>query len=531
MPFSASSTAASCSAFRRGVFSGECRSPLPTFRHACRVVLTSTQYAAYTRLDASKEGMREITPDKTLDGDAVSRTAEDREAVFFCAPTGLPMGMLIRGGRVVDPSGGIDRQADVRVRDGRVAAVGQLEREPFERVVDADGLVVAPGLIDVHVHLREPGQEWKETIGSGTSAAAAGGFTTVFCMPNTEPALDSVVMLEALRRRCERDAVVRVCPIAAISVGRDGERAVDYDALAHLGAVGFSDDGVSTRDTGVMRQALDASRRLGVAVIVHCEEPGLTGGAMHDGDISRSLGVRGLPAEAEELVIARDLALAEQSGGWLHVCHVSTGHGAALIGQARADGARVTAEAMPHHLMMSHEWVAGSRRFMNLDEAAGAMAAPLDSNTKVNPPLRPEADTGQLLAALKDGTIDLVATDHAPHAVSEKQGQPLEAAAFGLSGSELALPLMLALVRAGHFALPEVIALLSTVPARLWGLRTGSLARGAPADFVLFDPDEVWEVQPDRLLSRGGNTPLAGMSLRGRVKYTFVDGEERYRDG
>jgi dihydroorotase len=441
------------------------------------------------------------------------------------------MAMLIRGGRVVDPSSALDRRADVRVRDRRVAAVGQLVPEPDERVVDAGGLVIAPGLIDVHVHLREPGQEWKETIGSGTSAAAAGGFTTVFCMPNTEPALDSVVMLQELRRRCERDALVRVCPIAAISIGREGEQAVDYDTLAHAGAVGFSDDGVSTRDTEVMRQALYASHRLGVPVMVHCEEPGLTGGTMHEGDISRKLNVIGLPAAAEERVIARDLALAQQTGGWLHVCHVSTGYGAALIGQARVDGARVTAEAMPHHMVMSDEWVAGSRRLSNVDEARGAQADARDPNTKVNPPLRPQADTGQLLAALKDGTIDLVATDHAPHALREKQGQTLIAAAFGLSGSEFALPLMLALVRAGHFSLSKAIALLSTVPARLWGLRTGSLSPGAPADILLFNPDEVWEVKPDRLISRGENTPLAGMSLRGRVKYTFVDGEERYRDG
>jgi dihydroorotase len=474
--------------------------------------------------------MRETTPDKTLDGDAVSRTAADREAAFFCARTGFAMGALIRGGHVVDPGSGFDRRADIRVRDGKIATVGRLELEPGERVIDAEGLIVAPGLIDVHVHLREPGQEWKETIGSGTSAAAAGGFTTVFCMPNTEPALDSVVMLEELRRRCQHDAVVRVCPIAAISMGRDGEQAVDYQALAHAGAVGFSDDGVSTLDPEVMRQALDASRRLGVPAMVHCEEPSLIGGAMHEGDISQRLQVRGLPAAAEELVIARDLALLQQVGGWLHICHVSTGHGAALIAEARARGARVTAEAMPHHLLMSDDWVAGSRRFTNMDEVDGGQAAPRDAATKVNPPLRPAADARQLLAALKDGTIDLIATDHAPHAVSEKQGRSLEAAAFGLTGSEFALPLMLSLVRAGHFTLLEVIALLSTIPARLWGLRTGSLAPGAPADIAVLDPDEVWEVRANRLRSRGENTPLTGMSLRGRVKYTLVDGEERYRD-
>src|SRR5215210_6695876 len=218
--------------------------------------------------------------------------------------------LLLRGGRVVDPSSAIDREADVRVHDGVIAAIGLLEPEPADRVVDVSGLVVAPGLIDVHVHLREPGQEWKETIGSGTAAAAVGGFATLFCMPNTDPALDSVVALEELTRRFRRDALVRVHPIAAISEGRRGDRAVDFEALAAAGAVGFSDDGESTRHSGIMREALEASRTLGVPIMVHCEDPNLTGGAMHEGEISRLLGIRAIPAAAEEIIIARDVALA-----------------------------------------------------------------------------------------------------------------------------------------------------------------------------------------------------------------------------
>ena len=234
---------------------------------------------------------------------------------------------------MVDPSIDLDRVADVRVDNGVVADRGR-PIPPTERVVDVAGLVVAPGLIDVHVHLREPGQEWKETIGSGTAAAAAGGFTTVFCMPNTDPALDSVVALEELKRRTTRDALVTVHPIAAISEGRRGQRAVDFEALATAGAVGFSDDGETTRDSGIMLQALEASCVLGLPVMVHCEDAGLTGGAMHEGEISRKLGLRA-PAAAEEVIIARDVALARLTRGWLHVCHVSTGVGADLIGMAK----------------------------------------------------------------------------------------------------------------------------------------------------------------------------------------------------
>ena len=429
---------------------------------------------------------------------------------------------------MVDPSSALNRVVDVRVNDGVVAAIGTLEPEPAERVVDVSGLVVAPGLIDVHVHLREPGQEWKETIGSGTAAAAAGGFTTVFCMPNTDPPLDSVVALEELKRRTERDALVTVRPIAAISEGRRGQRPVDFDALATAGAVGFSDDGETTRDSGIMRQALEASSVLGLPVMVHCEDAGLTGGAMHEGETSRRLGLRAIPAAAEEVIIARDVALAALTGGWLHVCHVSTGVGAELIAAAKRQGARVTGEVMPHHLTMTDEWVAGCRELFNVNEPAGAVAMPADPDTKVNPPLRTRSDSRQLLKALKQGIVDIVATDHAPHARPEKQGSTFSNAAFGLAGSELALPLMMALVRAGEMTLTDLVGFLSVVPARLWGLNAGTLKPGAPADIVVFDPNETWRAEPEQLASRAANTPLIDMELRGRAKMTFVGGDERH---
>jgi dihydroorotase len=494
-------------------------------------ILTRSRISSYTSVSASDEEIRGTTPNKTLGGNAVSRTGVDREAVFFCARSPLVSGSLVlRGGRVVDPRSGLDGRADVRVRGGTVADVGLLRPEALERVVDIDGLTIAPGLVDVHVHLREPGQEWKETIGSGTAAAAAGGFTTLFCMPNTEPALDSVAALEELKRRTSRDAAVTVRPIATISEGRRGARVVDYDALVAAGAVGFSDDGDSTRDSQVMRAGLRASRRLGVPVMVHCEDATLATGAMHEGDISRGLDLPGLPAAAEEIVIARDVALAELTGGWLHVCHVTTARGTELIAAARDTGARVTAEVMPHHLTMSDAWVAGRRTLELVSEPNGARGRPADPDTKVNPPLRPPSDSVALLDALRAGKIEIVATDHAPHAVCEKAGRSYFAAAFGFSGSEVALPLMLALVRTGALSVSDVVRTMSATPARLWGLDAGTLRTGARADIVVFDPEERWVAAPERMVSRGVNTPLRGMALQGRVKMTLVGGDERYRD-
>lgn len=442
----------------------------------------------------------------------------------------MSRGLLLRGGRIVDPSLGLDGTADVRILDGHIAELGVLAPESDDRTIDVDGLVIAPGLIDVHVHLREPGQEWKETIATGTAAAAAGGYTTVFCMPNTWPALDSVAVLEELRRRTDRDAAVRVRPIATISEGRRGTRVVDFEALAAAGAVGFSDDGESTADSSIMVDALKASRRLNVPVMVHCEDPALVGGAMHEGEVSRTLGIEGIAAEAEEIYIRRDLALAEQTGGWLHVCHVSTGKGAEAIVRARSSGARVTAEVMPHHLTLTDDWIAGSRELVNVDEPTGARSSSGHADTKVNPPLRPQSDASALLGALQVGGIDLVSTDHAPHALPEKAGKPFGMAAFGFSGSELALPTMLALVRAGALAMSDIVRLLSTTPARLWGLSGGTLRPGARADIVAFDPTEQWTPSLNTLKSRSANTPLLNMRMQGKVKLTIVGGDERHRD-
>jgi dihydroorotase len=435
---------------------------------------------------------------------------------------------LIRGGRVVDPSQQIDRHADVLVRDGAIAAIDRLIDVPGIAILDASECIVAPGLIDLHVHLREPGFEAKETIATGTAAAAAGGFTTICCMPNTRPALDRAEVVRDLKERIARDASVRVYPIAAITLNRSGVEPVDFTALADAGAIGFSDDGDTSRDSAIMRRALEAGRKLNLPIMVHCEDKALATGAMNEGAVSRRLGIAGIPAEAEEIIIARDLMLARLTGGWLHVCHVSTGRGIDLIRQAKADGVRVTAEVMPHHLTMSDEWVAGDRMLLNVNEPVGEPAPPGDPNTKVNPPLRTAADTRALLQALKEGAFDVIATDHAPHGEAEKTGTDFHLAAFGLSGLEFALPLMMSLVRAGHLTIADVIRRLSTEPARLLHKPGGTLRPSSPADVVVFDPNGRWRVTPDALKTKNANTPLLGMTLAGRARFTLVNGQVRF---
>ncbi len=437
---------------------------------------------------------------------------------------------LLRGGRVIDPGSGRDEVADVLVRDGNVVAIDADLTATGAEVVDCGGLVVAPGFVDAHVHLRDPGLTHKETVATGTAAAAAGGFTAVCCMPNTDPVLDSVEALAGLAEVVGRDAAVRVHPIAAITRGRAGAEGLDYAALVGAGAVGFSDDGDSTADSLLMRRVLEASVALDRPVMVHCEDRALASGAMHEGYIAAQLGVPSIPPEAEEIILARDIMLARLTGGRLHACHVSTGRGIDLVRQAKADGVRVTAEVMPHHLTMSDAWVAGERTLQNAWEPVGPRPDVIpDPLAKVNPPLRGAADTRALLRALQDGTFDIVATDHAPHTLEEKTSVPFAAAPNGLSGLELALPLMMALVRAGHLTLPTLVDKLSTAPARLLGLKGGRLAPGTAGDVVVFAPEERWTVTPEALRTKSPNTPLLGTEVGGRVCLTLVGGEERYR--
>ncbi|MDI3339923.1 MAG: dihydroorotase [Sphaerobacter sp.] len=435
--------------------------------------------------------------------------------------------MLIRDGRVVDPSQGLDAVADVLIVGGTVAAVGlDLAAPPEAEVVDARGLVVTPGLIDVHVHFRDPGFPEKETLETGAAAAARGGFTAVCCMPNTNPALDTPERVADVVARA-KGLPVRVFPIGAISLGRQGAEPADWAGMAAAGAIGFSDDGDSTRSSAVMRRALAWSAESGLPIMVHAEDWTLApGGVMHEGAVSRELGLPGIPGAAEEIITARDIELARLTGGWLHVLHVSTARALGMIRVAKRDGLRVTAEVMPHHLLLTDEWVAGRRRFV-WDEAVVPGPRP-DPNAKVNPPLRTEADARALLAGLTDGTFDVIATDHAPHAAADKPTD-LRRAASGMIGLEVALPLMLRLVDAGRLSLMTLIERLSTAPARLFGLPGGSLRPGSVADVTVFDPQAEWVVAPETIASRSKNTPLLGMTLRGAVRMTMIAGEVCYR--
>lgn len=433
--------------------------------------------------------------------------------------------LLIRGGRIVDPSQNLDVEGDLLVKDGRVAAVGKVperDGDGAERAeFDARGLVVAPGFIDLHVHLREPGYEEKETIATGARAATAGGFTTICCMPNTSPAIDTRAVVEYVGRAAETAGAARVLCVAAVSKGRAGKELVEMAELAAAGVVGFSDDGAAVGGTVLMRNALAYSRMLDLPVIDHCEDPELVkGGQMNEGPVATRLGLKGQPAAAEEIIVARDLALAELTGGWVHVAHLSARRAVEAVRAAKARGVRVTAEVTPHHLVMTDELVAG--RWPGFPGST-APHLPYDTNTKVNPPLRSRADVEALLEGLRDGTIDAIATDHAPHHQVDKVCE-YDFAAPGLVGLETALPALLLLVEQGRLSLGEVVRLLTTGPASVLKRDLGTLRPGAAADVAVFDPNLAWKVTPEALLSKGKNTPFIGETVKGRVVLTLRDG-------
>jgi dihydroorotase len=428
----------------------------------------------------------------------------------------------IRGGRILDPGRGVDVEGDVLIREGRIAAVGPDVAAEAERIVDARGLIVCPGLVDIHCHLREPGFEHKETIETGTRAAARGGFTTVCCMANTEPPIDSRASVEYILRTAGSQGVVRVLPIGCISRGRQGKELAEMGDLAEAGAVGFSDDGSPVADASLMRHALEYASAFDLAVIEHCEDLSLSHeGVMHEGWVSNRLGLRGIPPAAEDAAVARNIGLAEFAGAHLHVAHVSTRESVELIRRAKERGVHVTAEVMPHHLALTDEAV-----MLSAAESPGGLA--YDTNAKVNPPLRPRADVDACIAGLADGTLDAIATDHAPHAIEDKLCE-FDFAAFGISGFETALALCLSLVHEGKLDLSTVIHKLTTGPVQALGLERfipglGSLAEGAPGDVVVFDPEAEWVVEPERFVSKGKNTPLAGRTLKGRVVATVYGG-------
>jgi dihydroorotase len=417
--------------------------------------------------------------------------------------------LLLRGGRVIDPGSRRDEIADVLLRDGRVVDVGANLGSPDEaRSIDVSGLIVAPGLIDLHVHLREPGQEHKETIASGARAAAAGGFTAICAMPNTDPPVDDPAAVGYVRAAGLRAGAARVYPCGAVSVGQKGERLTEIGEMINAGAVAITDDGRPVATAGLMRLALEYARTFDITVASHCEDVTLSrGGSMNEGLISTRLGVVGIPNAAEDVCIARDLLLAEMTGGRLHIQHVSTRAGVAMIRAARERGVSVTAEATPHHFTLTDEAIESYR-----------------TDAKVNPPLRSAADRDAVIAGVADGTLDVIATDHAPHHYDEKE-QAFEDAPFGLVGLETALALGITeLVERGVMDMPTLLLRMSTAPARAFKLPGGSLQRGVHADVTVFDPTLEWVVDPATFRSKSRNTPFAGRTLRGRAIYTIVSG-------
>lgn len=429
----------------------------------------------------------------------------------------------IRGGRVLDPANGVDTAADVLISDGRIAAVGKDAGKGAGEAIDASGLIVTPGFVDIHCHLREPGFEHKETIETGTLAAARGGFTTVCAMPNTDPPTDSAGDVEFILRTAAAKGHVRVLPIGCVTRERAGKELADLAELANAGAIAFSDDGSPVADAHLMRRALEYASMLSTPVINHCEDPALSaGGVMHEGWVSTRLGLTGVPATAEESMVARDIALAEELGAQVHIAHVSTAGAVEAVRRARARGVAVTAEVTPHHLALTHEAVMHGPA-----ESPGGLA--YDTNAKVNPPLRTQADVEACVAGLLDGTIDCIATDHAPHAAQDKLCE-FDAAAMGISGLETALGLVLTGV-----PIETAVAALTIGPVRALGLdrcvpMLGTLSEGAPADVAIIDPGAEWLVDPADFASKGKNTPLAGRTLRGRVMTTVYGGRAVWRE-
>ena len=423
--------------------------------------------------------------------------------------------LWIRNARVIDPAARRDAVGDVFVRDGRfVDSLTAAERRRA-RQVDARGLVACPGLIDVHVHFREPGQAHKETIATGSRAAAAGGFTTVVCMPNTSPVADNPGTIQLMKDVIARDAIVRVLPTGCITVGMKGQSLAPIGSLRRAGVVAITDDGDCVQSNDLMRRAVEYARMFDLPVMDHCQDHSMTQGAvMNEGVVSTRLGLRGWPNAAEDLIVARNAILSEHTGAHIHLQHISSRHSVDIIRRAKARGVRVTAEATPHHIALT-------------DEAL----ATYDTNFKMNPPLRTEEDRRAIIAGLRDGTIDIIATDHAPHTDYEKDKE-FDFAPNGIIGLETALPVSLdVLVRRNRFRLPFVIDLMTRRPARLLNLPGGTLTPGAEADLCLFDPTEVWTYDARAGQSKSSNSPWSGQKLTGRVHMTFVAGRAVFADG
>ncbi|MGH7718228.1 MAG: dihydroorotase [Gemmatimonadaceae bacterium] len=425
--------------------------------------------------------------------------------------------ILLAGGRIVDPSQKLDRPGDVVIVDGKVEPIGRdADRATLGQdfdVIECAGAIVSPGFIDVHCHLREPGREDVETIATGARAAAAGGFTALCAMPNTEPVTDNQAAVGFIIRQAMRAGAARVYPIGAISVGQKGEALAEFGEMVGAGAVAVSDDGRPVASAHLMRTALEYAQAFDIPVIDHCEELSLaTGGSMNEGVVSARLGLKGIPSEAEEIMVIRDILLARRTGGHVHLAHMSTRGSVELIRWGKERGIRVTAEVTPHHLTLTESATDG-----------------YNTHAKMNPPLRTDEDVRALREAVRDGTIDMVATDHAPHHYDAKEREFADAP-FGIVGLETALALLVTrLVEPGIIDYAALVERLSVTPARIFGLPGGSLAPGAAGDVTVFDPTREWRVDPATFLSKGRNTPYAGVTLRGRALCTIVGGRVAHR--
>ena len=424
------------------------------------------------------------------------------------------MALLIKGGRLIDPASERDEELDILIEEGKIGKIARDIRALGRRIIDASGKVVSPGFIDLHTHLRQPGREDEETIETGSRAAAKGGFTTVCAMPNTEPPVDDPSLVEFVYGEARRCALVEVLPIATITAGRKGKDLSSMGRLSRAGAVAFSDDGEWVSDSNLMRRALEYVKMLNLPLISHCEDKALSQeGVMNEGYCSTTLGLSGMPKQAEEVAVFRDLVLLRMTGSRLHVAHLSTSRGVELVREAKREGLRVTSEVTPHHLALTDREV---RSF--------------NTNTKMNPPLREEEDVAALKQGLKDGTIDIIATDHAPHAFEEKEVDYVMAP-FGITSLETALGLVIReLLEKGTLTLMEILAKMTVNPARILGMAIGRIEEGARADLAIFDPKKTWKVREEEFLSRSTNSPFIGWELPGKVEWTIAGGRVVYQD-